>query len=237
LLRNYARWLGLDAAKVMALYESATTAPKSKKRKTRGKKRRTAEIPAPAKITDTPPALPKVTLAEQRDRTKSRTRRAFSTLVMMLVAVAAVAIIVYVSADLMMSDDATATPTVENAALLAVLQAGDPTPTYTPTWTPVAFEPSATPLAALSFSGTGVSLQVEFAQRAWVRINVDGDEQYAGLVRPMDLLEFEAVNQITLTSSNAAALDVTYNGRQQDAYGERGQAVTITFTPGNINVQ
>ena len=67
---------------------------------------------------------------------------------------------------------------------------------------------------------------------------MDGAELFTGLIRPGELtLEYRAINEIILSSSNAEALAVTYNGVPQPVYGGRGQAVEILYRPnGSVTV-
>jgi len=74
-------------------------------------------------------------------------------------------------------------------------------------------------------------------QRGWVRVAVSGEEQYAGIAEPDQLIgEFSAPDNITVESTNARALNIIYNGQQQGTFGGRGQAVTIVFTENDMDI-
>ena len=64
----------------------------------------------------------------------------------------------------------------------------------------------------------------------------DGVEQYAGIAAPETTLEYSAVSEISLSASNAMALDLIWNGQQQGQIGGRGQGVDIQFTPDEVIV-
>ena len=72
-------------------------------------------------------------------------------------------------------------------------------------------------------------------QRSWIRILIDGQERYAGIAAPDTLLEYDALTQISLTASNAMALDIIWNGQSQERIGGRGQRVDMVFSATEIN--
>lgn len=231
LLRNYARYLGLDEDRVIGLYHDALLSKKGRRRKKRhDKKRDTSEIAARRKVTDTQPILPQpTTLAEQRSAQQARRQGMMRFVMMAVVAVAAFAVIVYVSVDLLTGEPVEPDAPTQPGSV-ALQATSTPLPITTATSTP-----TLDPLG--DFVGTGVTVAVDFTQRAWVRITVDGNLQYAGLVEAGDFWEASNATLIEMTSSNAAALDVRFNGREQDSFGERGQRVDLAFGLGGINVQ
>ena len=248
-IRNYARWLGLDEDKMVQYYDAARLGEslgpqpggkyanrQSKKRKT-GETRRNTQTAMPVaarSVTDTDPSLPAVTLIEQRRGGGD----VFTVLLRLLVAVAAVAIIVFVAVQLLEDTDGlTGVPAPSGSDILADLPPS-PTRTPLPTFTPAA---PVSPLPAnnglqQTYSGSGVLVTLTTTQRTWLRIVTDGIEQFADISLPGTNIEIPAQDTVAITASNAAALEVVWNGQPQGVFGARGQQVDITFTVAGVQV-
>jgi hypothetical protein len=258
-VRNYARFLGLDEDKILQYYELArlgggaptTVDPggpqpggkygnrQSKKRKTGEQKRNTATQPvvpvAARSITDTDPSLPAVpmTLLEQRRGGSD----VFSMLLRVLVALAAVAVIVFVAVQLL--DQSNMLPGQNSGPNANILADLPPTMTRTPlpTFTPAnGASNSLLPTQVPAFTGSGVLVTMTTTQRTYLRIVTDGIEQFADISLPGTTIEIPAQQSILVTASNAAALEVVWNGQPQGTFGGRGQQVDITFTPGGVDI-
>jgi cytoskeletal protein RodZ len=233
-IRNYARYLQLDEALIIQYYESASLNQRNAGRRRRRRKRDNSEsLPAAPSKTDTDPTLPRVTLGEQREAGRQRITSLLSTFAALLVGVAALAVIFFVVLQLL--DDSESFIPEESSDILQELP---PTPTRTiaPTFTPV-LQITDVPAIQQDYTGTGVAVTVDVRQRAWMRVMIDGAEQLAELVEPGELLEYTALETIMLESSNAEALNIIYNGEQQGTFGARGQAVMITFTVDDLDIQ
>lgn len=231
LLRNYALYLGLDAERILTFYEASRQVAKRPARGKRSTNEQAAVPIAPRSVTDTPPALPRVTLAEQSETRRNRGRRLLTVLLLLIVTLGSLGVIVYTSLNLLgvLGGDPTAAP-----QLVDVATSGPPTATYTPSWTPL--PPTATPLFDFS-GGVGVQVEANIVQRVWLRAFVDDAIAYEGLAVPGDVLSFNGNSSVVISASNAAALDVQFNGRQQEPYGERGQPLDLTFNTGGVDVR
>lgn len=237
-IRNYAGFLGLDDDLVIQYYESSLHPGRKRrgrknKRERRNGKRPPQDIPvAPRSLTDTNPTLPRVTMAEERETRQERFLRALNMVMVLLVAVAALAVIVFVVFQLIEQPDNAVES--ENPGILGQLP---PTATFTvaPTFTPRPTV-SALPQIQQNFDGRGVMVTIEVRQRAWLRVLTDGNVQIARLVLPGEILEYRSLNEILVSSSNAEALNIVYNGQQQGTFGGRGQAVDITFTTADMQI-
>lgn len=252
-VRNYARFLGLDEDRVLTFYEEALVEEakggrRKKKRKPasngkRGKRDSgNTQLIAARSVTDTQPTLPvspaitsSGTTTGLRDRPRSGL---MGTLTRLLVALAALAVIVFVVAQLLQEGATDFLPdesVVDGGDIMGTLPPSAPTITFAPTLPPL------TPTVALplqpAFTGQGVLVTIELEQRTWMRITADGVEQFAGLARAGNLMEIPANNTVTINASNAEALHIVYNGEQQRVFGDRGQAVDLTFTVDGVNVQ
>ena len=243
-LSNYARYLGLDDEKVLQYYEAAIADEQRRaKRGRRNGKRSTQETPAPIApraITDTHPTLPPVTLAERLEQRKRRRRALLRRTVFLIIGLFSAGVILFVTLQII-SRPQTIPEEIGNIAGLMAQPTAE-TVTRFPTFTPLpqallAGQPTPLPRVEQNYSGRGVLVTIQAAQRTWLRLLSDGREQYAGLMRPGEVIEFPAQDEIFVTASNAEALLVTWNGQPQGLYGGRGQKVDITFTVEGVRVQ
>lgn len=211
MLRNYARHLELDEEQVLQFYDEA--------RYGQTKRRRQDD---PRVIAD---PLAAVDLAENRAARRRGLLRGF---ILLLVSLAAIAIIVFVTSQLIDSetDDALLDESLRPEFI------ADAPPTVAPTPSPAMTSAPPTPTSSnrASYSGSGVLASIQVNQRTWLRVSADAVEQFVGIAAPDTLLEYAAIGEITLTASNAMALDIMWNGQQQGQFGGRGQQVDITFT-------
>lgn len=227
MLRNYAQYLGLEEERVLQYYEFAITA---KRRRRFGRRDTHVEPLAARKITDTPPSLPKVTIPQSG---KSSIVDILRIIAMVLVSLAAIAVIAFVIVDrlgLNMPDD-------PDIADVATVPAGSVTvtPTNTATITPRATVITDTPAPDQNFFGI-IEVVVEMQQRSWVRVLVDDVQQYAGILEPGYIATYTGNTSISITAANAAALDIQYNGIEQDTFGARGQEVELLFTGTGVEI-
>jgi hypothetical protein len=281
MIRNYATFLGLEADRVLLLYDSALNGTGRRKRGTSaesrgagdqripadrppsassappvarpatesrragrgrrtGRKSRahrrliaeqeaalTAALNTPRSITDTNPSLPRVSLGERRELDTRRIARILNTLIIIVIALAAIGVILFVVAQLIQQSQSSVIASDDNPIL-----ADFPlTPTFTlaPTFTPRPTDPQIASAPVQNYTGSGVAVTIEAAQRTWLRVLTDGNTQIARLVLPGEVLEYRAQDLILVNASNARALNVIYNGEQQGSFGLRGQAVEIRF--------
>jgi hypothetical protein len=61
-------------------------------------------------------------------------------------------------------------------------------------------------------------------------------QQFQGLARPGERLQYSAQDNIILTASNAEGLDVIFNGQRQPTLGGRGQRVDVTFRFSGVEI-
>ncbi len=240
-IRNYARFLGLDEDRVVAYYDKSLVeeAPNRRLSGRKGGRRKKdkhdsqtmpAAPVAPRRVTDTPPSLPAVKLAATPE-----TRRGigiFALLLRLLIAVAAIAVIAFVVIQLVQTN--TDLPPVPEGNILGDLP---PSPTFTPRPTEaVAILPTSLPNLQPDFTGQGILVTIKLDERSWLRVSADGVDQYVGIATPGTSLEYPAGNNISITASNAQALDVVYNGQQQPTFGGRGQLVEVVFSATGVEI-
>lgn len=133
-----------------------------------------------------------------------------------------------------MVSEATPSPTSPSIAevLLATATA---TPTYTPeSATPTLFAPAASPTQPLatdpvtgliptSNPSGGVEVNISVRQRAWMRVNVDGEVAFDGRVIPGSAYPFTGENTVEVLTGSGSSLQVFLNGVDQGVLGQPGE--------------
>ena len=89
----------------------------------------------------------------------------------------------------------------------------------------------STPTPMATVSTAPLQLYIIAHDRAYLRINVDGIEEFVGRVAPQNVYTFSGYNEITLLTGNAAALEVYFNQEYVGKLGEVGKVVNLRFTP------
>ncbi len=79
-----------------------------------------------------------------------------------------------------------------------------------------------------------VQVNIVAVARTFMRVNVDGEEQFNGQVLPGTIYPFEAGNQIEVLTGNGAALRITFNGRELGLMGSLGEVVSRIYTSEGI---
>ena len=226
MLRIYARFLVLDEVHVLLLFDQMRFALEKGRRGRRGRRRRQAEAEEERNLSSTQP-MQEMHLAERR---ASGCNRLIRLLLILLFSAAAIAIIIFVTVELAGIEIGEAPASVADAT------APPPSATTAPsaTHTEVAREPTASNRA--QYRGSGILVSILLTQRSWVQVQVDGVEQFSGIATPETLLEYNAIGEVSLSASNAMALDVIWNGQQQGQVGGRGQRADIRFTDAEVAV-
>lgn len=234
MLRNYARFLGLEEERILEYYAATQNNVRQRRRFGRVVEEE-SQLQAPRKITDTQPKPP--TLLDPPPNRFAWVGSALRNLALALVSVAAVAVIGFVIVDTLNLEDATQGDGVAQAALqtASAQPFGTITATYTPTWTPAPQESTATTDFSIAGIG-GVQVQLTMVQRSFMRVMVDGVEQFSGIMQPGDEARYEGSNEIELTAASAPAVMITFNGIEQEPFGVRGQEAVWVFTPSSVEV-
>jgi hypothetical protein len=109
-----------------------------------------------------------------------------------------------------------------------------PVPTASPnvTLTPVDENLLTTPGAETPVSSelnANVVVSIFAVERVFARISVDGELAFEGRFAPGETMTFEATDQVMVLTGNAAALRVTYNGRDLGLMGNIGEVVSRVY--------
>ena len=83
--------------------------------------------------------------------------------------------------------------------------------------------------APTSATNANVVVSVFAVERVFVRISVDGKIAFEGRLAPRETKLFEADNQVVVLTGNAAALRVSYNGRDLGLMGTVGEVVNRVY--------
>ena len=84
----------------------------------------------------------------------------------------------------------------------------------------------------LSLTGMDVVLQVTDAE-CWMRIVVDDQNAFEGMVGPGDVKTFKGKERVQLKLGNAGAVKVIVNGKDYGFLGAPGQVITRAFQAGS----
>lgn len=242
-IRNYARYLALDEERILSFYDAMLNGgtQRERRRSQRLAEREKRATGTYSMVSQRPVTEPlRQPLPERSSRSgkrgsgPSRILALVRAVLMLAIGVAAISVIAYVTMQLLQQPTAAnengsgASPGVAMGQLPPTL-----TSTSRPSATPL-ITPTFAPLSAQNYAGEPVFTTIELRQRTWLRVTVDGVEQFAGMLRPQEaILEYRALTEIVVNASNAAALVITYNGQVQPGFGARGQGVDIVFRPNN----
>ncbi len=112
------------------------------------------------------------------------------------------------------------TPFSEVIAQPAAAPSGGPTATLAP------------PPILASFGRVNVQLVIE--RRAWLRVVVDGTEQYSGRAAAGELLEYQAQRTIEVVTGNGGGVRAFFQGEDTGLMGEFGEAVIRIWSEGGL---
>ena len=232
LLGNYARYLGLDDAGVLEQFQQVRQGAQRRQRRER---RRTGRQQSESQMQPAP--LREAGGGEGLLLRRRRRRNFLGALVVLALAAAALGVIAFVTMQILEEPESPPPPDRELPQLVA--------PTAPPTARVLQGGVAAPDLAPLrrqrqiaqNWNGSGVLVTVEAAQRTWLRLAADGEEEFAGMLRPGEHVEVAARGEIELRAGNAEALLITWNGQERDVPGLRGQMVEMVFTPGGVTIE
>jgi cytoskeletal protein RodZ len=93
----------------------------------------------------------------------------------------------------------------------------------------VTADPLITVEAPTSGVNANVTVSIFAVERAFARISVDGEVVFEDRFIPGQTKVFEAENQVSVLTGNAAALRITYNGRDLGLMGNVGEVVSRVY--------
>jgi len=114
-----------------------------------------------------------------------------------------------------------------------------PTPTVDTTFVPVNAAPTGgfgqnTLEVPTLGANVNVVIDIFAVERTYLRISVDGVVAFEGRIAPRETQGYQAESQIEVLTGNAAALRITYNGRDLGLMGNVGEVVSRVYTIAGI---
>ena len=220
MLKNYARFLGLDAEVLLLLFAEGLQASLADRQGPRLLRRSGRTSSA------SPMGSPQLRLI-------TTDLLLAGVLVVFLIAFIAWGVIRISS---MRSGQA---PTATAPAIVDVLaQVGTPTNAYQSTPTPVPSPtnaglqatPQVTATPRPDFGSASVQVILLVRLRAWMRVTVDGKVEFEGRVLPGSAFPFAGDERVEILTGNGAGLEVNFNQTDMGTLGTFGEAVLRVFT-------
>jgi cytoskeleton protein RodZ len=113
------------------------------------------------------------------------------------------------------------------------------TPIANPTPADLAPAPPATaaaiPVVATNPNAT-VHVGIVADEAVWVRADVNGKLQFAGVLQPHETRNIDVDGEVTLRLGNAGGATLTWNGKPVGEVGPKGQIRTVQFTSGGFQI-
>lgn len=76
-----------------------------------------------------------------------------------------------------------------------------------------------------------VNLAVEMVGESWMRVTVDGNLDFEGIMTEGTITQWSAEKEIVLRTGNAAAVKATFNQNPPQVLGNEGEVVELVFDP------
>jgi len=198
LIRNYAKFLGIEPTQALTLFDGHGVVPVKGQRLT-------------------PNGIEFMNLSMS---SRSIMGELLVGVALVLLAVGALSYLIYTNVAPASLTAATQTPlpaglTADSALLL-------PTVTPLPTNTPTPLPPTATP-TPIVYSGVMVDLVAK--QSSWVQILTDDVKVFEGILQPGDKKSWNGQRHVAVRAGNGGGVEVIVNGTSQGLMGEVGKVV------------
>ena len=221
-LRNYATFLQLDPAELLADYEAAQRKPTLNVFST---PRKAQPRIAPRRAVETqsaPDESPHAALVRPRRLHWFSPDVWFAVIVTFALLLMLSWAVVQLSPAILAT--ATLTPTSPVAFGESPAASSLATPTFPPSVTTTPEFPTPLPVYV------GVNISVRAEQRIWIAVTVDGVEQFAGLLMAGEARDFVGQQTVVVSTGNGLGTRVVWNGRDQGTLGVLGEATVRVWT-------
>jgi hypothetical protein len=74
-----------------------------------------------------------------------------------------------------------------------------------------------------------INLRLDISERTWLKITIDGEDQFQGIAVDGEVFEYRALEQAEVSVGNGVGVFVTINGIELGRLGGRGQDYTETW--------
>jgi hypothetical protein len=242
-LRNYARYLHLDARPLLERYEALSrgAAPAAIHREGGI----SAETPLPPRE-DNPFFNP----VNMQINPNADGGRGLDSVLRIVIIVALIASIVLVASSFFLDDGRTfnlgdafntlinreGEPTVADLDIESMVANAEITPEnplIDTSRNQIADDAIPTPIPTIALNSIveadAIELRLEITERTWLQVTVDDDIAYEGQAEGGELLEFTAQDTLKLKSGNAIGIFATLNGEELGKLGSRAQVLDHTW--------
>ena len=89
----------------------------------------------------------------------------------------------------------------------------------------------ADPTAAAEQPDSPVEVSLQLVERSWLRVIVDGNEEFEGVLQEGAEQTWTAENAVTVRAGNAGGVRIAINDRPAEVMGEPGAVSEQTFSP------
>ena len=98
--------------------------------------------------------------------------------------------------------------------------------------------PSTAPVPPVSAPNPNATVRVGITadEAVWVRAEVNGKVQFAGVLQPHESRNIDADGEVRVRLGNAGGVTLTLNGKPVGAVGPKGQIRTVQFTSGGFQI-
>lgn len=91
--------------------------------------------------------------------------------------------------------------------------------------------PTVEPTTDPAIAGKPVQVEIELTAQSWLRVTVDGQRDFEGVLPEGTQRSWAADTQLTVRAGNAGGVMLSYNNGEAERLGEPGAVREVTFTP------
>lgn len=125
---------------------------------------------------------------------------------------------------------ATNTPAESPTPAATATTPAPPTSTPAPSATPTqALEPTVTPTTQVANPQQDLTLTLSATAPSWVRMDLDGETVFQGILDPGDQQTWQAQGEISMRTGNAGGLTATLNDQDIGVLGDSGQVLDFIW--------
>ncbi|NEQ30699.1 MAG: helix-turn-helix domain-containing protein [Leptolyngbya sp. SIO4C5] len=86
------------------------------------------------------------------------------------------------------------------------------------------------PTTTEALPAEGIQVKVVLISQSWMRVVVDGETQFEGIMKEGESQQWQADEQLTVRAGNAGGVLVAHNGKEAEKLGEPGMVAEVTFS-------
>lgn len=234
-VKNYARYLGLDPAQIMAIY-TGRPEPQPVLPPTPQQPPSSFQLAAVKKLPYQTTTRPRPKVLEKLIKQVQPLARPLAIAMLVVVLIGGM-----VGAAVRLARGAGSLPPAKATAAWAltrviepgkaVAAAETPEPSSTPTITPTP-EPTNTPTITPTPTPivyTGVDIELIVSVRSWLQVHTDGEKVYEGILEAGNRQRWHGDEVVQVRAGNAGGVEALVNGTSVGILGEMGQVVDMEW--------